>query len=175
MTWSGFCERQLRRIGRICNGVTETEAFCGHSRRYETCCAGRMVARRFEELDSWQLSVELRDAILDLTESGKAARDFDFRDQIRDACRSAPRNIAEGFGRFKPKPFAYSMRVACGSLQETRNHLKDGRSRGYFTDADVDRLLKLLNRALRASEGLLRYLDSCDGEAPTGWNVEQDT
>ena len=33
-----------------------------------------MVARRFEELDAWQLSVELRDAILDLLESRLADR-----------------------------------------------------------------------------------------------------
>jgi four helix bundle protein len=133
-----------------------------------------MAAKRFEELDAWKRSVELRDSIVELTESGKSARDFDFRDQIRDACRSAPRNIAEGFGRFNPKPFAFFMRIACGSLNETRNHLLDGQRNGYFAEADVKRLLELLNRALGASTGLLRYLDSCDGEAPTGWSVNDD-
>jgi hypothetical protein len=42
-------------------------------------------ARRFEDLIVWQLSVRVRDRIDVLVESGRAARDFKFRDQIRDS------------------------------------------------------------------------------------------
>ena len=51
--------------------------------------------KRFDDLDIWQLSVELRDEINRLTDAGAVAKDFAFRNQIRDSASSAPRNIAE--------------------------------------------------------------------------------
>ena len=66
------------------------------------------TAKRFEELIAWQRSAELRDEILRLTENGKAARDWGFRDQIRRSASSAPSNLSEGFGAFKPRVFAQS-------------------------------------------------------------------
>jgi four helix bundle protein len=123
-------------------------------------------AKRYEDLVVWQLSVRLRDEIFRLTATGRSARDFRFRDQIRDASSSPPRNIAEGFGRFKPRAFASFLRIARGSLQETRAHLQDGAGRGYFTDADIQPLLRLQLRALSACTKLIKYLDSCKGEVP---------
>ncbi len=130
-----------------------------------------MIAKKFEDLVVWQLSVELRDDIVRLTEHGRVARDFKFRTQIRESARSAPRNTAEGFGHFNPKPFARYMRIALGSLNETRNHLKEGLDLKYFTESDANRLLKLCRRASIAATRLIRYLDSCEGVAPTGWNA----
>jgi four helix bundle protein len=51
---------------------------------------------------------------------------------------SAPRNIAEGFGRYLPREFSQYLRVANGSLMETSNHLLDGYDRGYFTKAEIE-------------------------------------
>jgi four helix bundle protein len=129
------------------------------------------TATRFEELIAWQRSAELRDEILRLTENGKAARDWDFRSQIRRSASSAPSNLSEGFGAFKPKVFAQFARIARRSLVETRNHLQDGRSRGYFSDADEERLRRLALRAQKATTRLIKYLDSCKGRAPTGWDI----
>jgi four helix bundle protein len=53
--------------------------------------------RAFTDLDCWKLANELKLGVYALIETGGASRDFDFRDQIRDAAASAPRNIAEGF------------------------------------------------------------------------------
>ena len=129
--------------------------------------------RRFEELAAWRLAVELSKGVVALTAAGRAARDQDFCRQIRDSTRSAPRNIAEGFGRFQPRQFANFVRIARGSLKETRNHLHDGVASGYFTSEDVRPLMLLLRRALGASTALLKYLDSCKGEAPTGWDMKR--
>ena len=115
---------------------------------------------RFEDLHVWRLSVEIRDAISRLTDSGKAARDFDFRDQIRGASSSAPRNIAEGFGRFRPKPFASFLRIARGSLHETRNLLHEARSKKYFEADEVETLLRLQARASKAAVRLIKYLET---------------
>ena len=116
--------------------------------------------RRYEDLVAWQLSYELQREVFALTANGPAARDFKFRDQIRDSSASASRNIAEGFARFRPAEFARFLEIARGSLTETHHHLRDGRDRGYFTDADHARLALLAGRAAIATTRLLRYLRS---------------
>jgi four helix bundle protein len=95
-------------------------------------------ARSFTELHAWQLANELKRGVYGLIDSTRARNDTKFSDQIRDAAASAPRNIAEGFGRYQPREFSQYLRVANGSLMETSNHLRDGVDRGYFTQAQVD-------------------------------------
>ena len=124
------------------------------------------VARRYEDLVIWRLSVKLRKEVLELTAAGPAARDFEFRRQIRESTRSAPRNIAEGFGRYNPRPFAQFLRIARVSLLETRNHLQDGLECGYFNNAAIAPLLSLQRQAQAGCTRLIKYLESCGGHAP---------
>jgi four helix bundle protein len=112
-------------------------------------------ARRFQELVAWQLAHELKCEIFTCTSTGPAARDFDYKDQIRRAGASAPANIAEGFGRFRPRDFARFLEFACASLVEIENHLIDGRDRGYFDAALYGRLSNLRRAAHRATLNLL--------------------
>jgi four helix bundle protein len=114
---------------------------------------------RYEDLIVWRVADELRQGVFELTETGPASKDFKFRDQIRDSSSSPTRNIAEGFGRLSDSEFAWFMRVARGSLSETHDHLHDGLRRGYFSDADTTRLQRLALRAVKASTGLIDYLD----------------
>jgi four helix bundle protein len=115
---------------------------------------------RYEDIVAWQLADELKREVFALTATGPPARDFKFRDQIRDSSASATRNIAEGFGRFRPADFARFLEFARGSLTETHNSLRDGRDRGYFTDTDCDRLSRLAARAAKATTRLILYLRS---------------
>lgn len=96
----------------------------------------------------------------DLIRWETVGRDWEFRNQIRNAAASAPRNIAEGFGRYLPRDFSQYLRVANGSFMETANHLEDGRDRGYFSDAEIAPLLVLTRRASGAVTKLLRYLQT---------------
>src|SRR6266516_6939290 len=120
-----------------------------------------MIARRFEELEAWQIADELKREEYALTESGPAARDFDFRDQIRNSAASNTKNISEGFGRFRPAPFANFMEIAVASAMETKDSLKDGIDRGYFTPARVASALALVERSIKCSTRLIVYLKSC--------------
>jgi four helix bundle protein len=126
-------------------------------------------AKRFEDLDAWRLSIELRDRIVAEINKGPTLHDIGFCDQIRDSARSAPRNIAEGFGAYKPREFARFTRIARRSLMETKNHLLEGNKAKYFVEPVAGQLLLLCGRALGATTALLRYLESCDGTAPTDW------
>jgi four helix bundle protein len=82
-----------------------------------------MGAKRFEELIAWQLADALRSEVIAFTESGQVAKDFKYRDQIRDAIGSACRNTSEGFGRFKPRSFCQFLEYARASLNETQDCL----------------------------------------------------
>ena len=117
---------------------------------------GRMPIRDFRSLVCWQLSNELKCEIFEFTSRDPAARDFKFRDQIRDSSKSATRNIAEGFGRFGPAEFAQYLSWARASLMETRNHLIDARECRYISDALFSRLFNLAFAALRLTTNLMR-------------------
>jgi four helix bundle protein len=114
-----------------------------------------MGVRDFRELIAWQLSYELKCEVLAFTATGPASRDFKFRDQIEDSSASAPRNIAEGFGRFRPADFARFLEIAVASLKETQNNLIDGRDRGYLVNPLYSRLHNLARAALKATTNLM--------------------
>jgi four helix bundle protein len=109
-------------------------------------------ARSFSDLDVWQLANELKLGVYELLHKPVVHRDLDFRDQMQDSARSAPRNIAEGFGRYLPREFSQYLRVANGSLMETSNHLRDGYDRGYFTKAEIEPLLILAPESVSRSD-----------------------
>jgi four helix bundle protein len=114
------------------------------------------VVREFRDLVAWQLSYQLKCEVFAFAAIGLTSRDFKYRDQIRDASASAPRNISEGFGRFRPLEFARFFEFARASLMETQNHLIDGRDRGYLNDSEYSRLMNLSRAALKTTTNLLR-------------------
>ncbi len=116
--------------------------------------------RHFSELIAWQLSEALRAELVAVSDRANAAREYRFRDQLRASARSAPSNIAEGFGRYGHGDFARFCDIAIASLTETDNHLKVARHEGYVTASDYKALLFLIRRARRATLGLKGYLRS---------------
>jgi four helix bundle protein len=124
---------------------------------------------RFQDLIVWQLADELRREVFAATEAGKAARDFKYRDQIRDASSSAARNTAEGFGRFNPGEFGHFLDYARASLNETQDSLVEGRDRKYLDESQFDRMWALSRRALAANAGLMRYLKDCAAKRKQPW------
>jgi four helix bundle protein len=126
----------------------------------------RMAVKRFEDLEAWQLADELKREVYALTETGPASKDFKFRDQIRDSAASMTKNIAEGFGRFRPADFARFMEFSTASTMETKDSLKDGVDRGYFTPERVTRAHTLIERSLRVSTRLIVYLKGCRKKNP---------
>jgi hypothetical protein len=64
--------------------------------------------------------------------------------------------------------FRRFLRIARGSLTETHNHLRDGRDRGYLTDAKHEELSRLTARAAGATTRLMVYLHSCKPKAHGG-------
>ena len=125
-----------------------------------------MAVRRFEDLIAWQLAHELEQEIFAFTANSPAVRDVTFCAQIRESSRSAPRNTAEGFGRYYPREFVRFLRIAAGSLSETKHQLHEAVDRKYLTKSEHERLLRLCLRALKANIRLARYLLTATAPAP---------
>ena len=85
-------------------------------------------------------------------------RDFKLRDQLREAAASAPRQMAEGFGRYYPGDFSRLLRGANGELKELQDALRDGVDRGHFTLEQIAPLQRLSKRASKATTNLIAYL-----------------
>jgi four helix bundle protein len=117
-----------------------------------------MGARRYEELEAWQLADQLKREVYALLANGAVARDFSFCQQLRESAASAPRNLAEGLARFRPTAFVPFVEIAIGSLMETRYTLQDGVDRGHFTTEHIAPVLTLTERAIQVSTKLVRYL-----------------
>ncbi len=116
--------------------------------------------RDFREIVAWQMARELKLLADQLLSRPAAAQDFKFRDQLSDAARSGPRNIAEGFARFKHKEFAQFARIAKGSEAEVLNHFIDATDRGYLSPEEFARFEHAAKKALKAVNGLIRYLEN---------------
>ena len=117
---------------------------------------GRMGAGRSpENLVAWQLCEELADLVSAMTAKGPVSRDFTFCDQIRRAAGGAGPNIAEGFARYGPREFAHYLRMAIGSLQETRTFLLRGQRQGVWPEEVCRAALSLCDRALDITRKLL--------------------
>ena len=116
------------------------------------------TARHFTELDCWQLASDLKRRLYDVARRSAIRADLAFRDQIIHAAASAPRNISEGFGRYRRLDFAHFLDIARASLNECENHLLDAVDRGYITEAECNELMVLQKRTVGAVAGLQRYL-----------------
>ena len=119
-----------------------------------------MCAKRVEDLIIWQLADQLKADVYELTETGPAAKDWKFRDQLRDAAGSVTRNMSEGFGRYRHKQFAVYLRYSRGSLFETTDCLRDGVTRKYWASSTIQALLILAKRATKGTTKFIRYLET---------------
>jgi four helix bundle protein len=120
------------------------------------------IAKRYQDLVCWQLADELEQLVFELTATGPASKDFKFRDQIRDSSSSATRNMAEGFGRYRPADFAKFLTIARSSLMETHNSAGAGFKKGYFSAENTDKMQRLAARSGKAATRLIEYLHSCE-------------
>jgi four helix bundle protein len=107
------------------------------------------VARSHKELICWQRAYEVKLLVYQLIRSTTARRDFEFRKQLTESASSAPRLMAEGFGRYYPAEFARYLRLANGELAETVESLDDGIDRSHFTKEQIVPVQRLAQRTQR--------------------------
>lgn len=86
--------------------------------------------------------------------------EFKYLNQIRDAARSAPRNIAEGYSRFNPGETVPYLNTSKASLDEVRDQIIDAFESAYITKRECDGVLELTSRAIGALMRWMQYLES---------------
>ena len=116
----------------------------------------------FRDIVAWQRSRELKLRVDELVQRPAVKTRFRFRDQLEDAARSGPSNIAEGFGRFGNKEFARFARIAKGSELEVLSHLIDAHDQCLLTKDEFAQYEDCVRRALSAIVGLIRHLENND-------------
>ena len=112
---------------------------------------------RHEDLVCWQLADEMRMRVAAIVVKPDVAPDEEFCSQIRNATRSMPALIAEGFARRGRKEFVRYLRMALGELGETRDRLRDGAQSGYMSVDTFRELWRLCYRISRACSALIAY------------------
>lgn len=122
--------------------------------------------RDFRDIRAWQLANELKLLADNFLARPEVARKFKFCDQLSDSSRSGPRNIAEGFARFKHKPFAEFVRIAKGSEGEVLNHFVDAYDQRLLGKEEFLRAEHLARRAMKAAAGLIIWLESTPDPPP---------
>lgn len=96
----------------------------------------------FEELEGWQLSLELINEVYALLAKYPEDERFDLVRQGRKSVTSISLNIAEGSIRGK-KEFSQFLRISLGSFMETVANLKIGVNRRYIAQEDLNSLKSL--------------------------------
>lgn len=114
----------------------------------------------FREISAWRLSRDVKCRVDLFLERPEVQRKYKFCDQLADSARSAPGNIAEGFGRFGNKEFARYSRIAKASLIEVLNHLIDAQDQRLLTKDELLAHEHHIRKALKATVGLIRHLES---------------
>ena len=118
--------------------------------------------KRFEDIEAWQLARELCKLVYKVTSKGEFAKDFGFRNQIRDAAGSSMDNIAEGYERDGTKEFINFISISKGSVGEVRSQAYRALDVGHVTKEEFQELINLAERVSKADFGLMKYLKECE-------------
>lgn len=121
----------------------------------------------FRDIEAWQLAHQINLRVEIFLGCPDFRKYFKFCEQLGDAARSGPRNIAEGHGQFKHKEFAQLVRLARGSEAEVLNHLIDAHDQRLISADELTINERLAERAMTAASGLIRYLESTP-DPPSG-------
>jgi four helix bundle protein len=82
-----------------------------------------MPLKSYRELEVWQRSMDLAEAVHKATRKWPAVERFGLISQANRAAGSVPSNIAEGYGRLHRGDYVKHLSYARGSLMELETHL----------------------------------------------------
>jgi four helix bundle protein len=116
----------------------------------------------FEDLEVWQVSMDLCTEIYALTNTDLFSKDFGLKDQIRRSAVSVPSNISEGFERDSKNQFLYFLAIAKGSCGELRTQLNIAYNLNYLEKSTFQELSLKCFQTSRQLAGFSKYLRNFD-------------
>lgn len=123
------------------------------------------LVQRFEDLLCWQKARQLTNLIYDLTEDGAFARDFQLRNQIRDAAGSVMHNIAEGFDSGTSGEFTRFLKIARRSASEVQSQLYLALDRQYIKHTQLIQAYDVASETKRLINGMITHLKQRNAKA----------
>ena len=101
---------------------------------------------------------DFRKSISILVETFPIEGKYILTNQITRSSRSIPSNIAEGYGRYHFQENIQFLRIARGSLYETKEHLLCAFDEKYMSQIDLDEQIFEAENLLKLLNGYIRYL-----------------
>ncbi|MBW1848774.1 MAG: four helix bundle protein [Deltaproteobacteria bacterium] len=108
-----------------------------------------MVKFRFQDLEIWQLAIEIADKLFDIADDLEKRKFYRFAEQLRAAGMSMSNNIAEGSGSSSKKDFANFLNIAKRSTFENANIIIVLKRRNLITLEKENELLEKLDELSR--------------------------
>ena len=104
-----------------------------------------MVKFRFQDLEIWQMAIEINDKLFDIADELEEKHLYRFAEQLRRAGMSMSNNIAEGSGSNSAKEFYQFLNIARRSTFENANILILLKKRNLITNDILETLLNELD------------------------------
>ena len=118
--------------------------------------------RGFEELRVYQMSEKLSDAVWEIVESWKFFAKDTVGKQLVRAADSIGANIAEGSGRGSYQDNRRFVKIARGSLYETRHFLRRAHKRNLLSAEQTDSLKPILEELAPTLNAYLNSIGPTD-------------
>jgi len=117
-----------------------------------------MKIEKFEDLDCWKKARELANLVYDLTHQKSFGKDFQLRNQMRDAVGSVMHNIAEGFEAGSDAEFVRFLKISRRSASEVQSELYLAIDRKYILENQLGKAYAKATETKRLINGLIAYL-----------------
>jgi four helix bundle protein len=119
---------------------------------------GEKGKRGFEDLECYQLALEVMAKIHAFSKTLPADEKYDLFTQIRRSSKGVTANIAEAHGRYHYLDSLHYYSIARGGLKESLAHLINARVLEYVNQSEFDLLYKLIRQTEQALNGFMSYV-----------------
>ena len=119
---------------------------------------GEKGKRGFEDLECYQLALEVMAKVHAFSETLPAKEKFDMYSQIRRSSKGVTGNIAEAYGRYHYLDSLHYYSIARGELNETLARLIDACVLNYINQSEFEELYKLIRLAEQTLNGFMSYV-----------------
>jgi len=119
---------------------------------------GEKGKRGFEDLECYQLALEVMAKIHAFSTTLPADEKFDMYSQIRRSSKGVTGNIGEAYGRYHYLDSLRFYSIARGELNETLAHLINAKTLNYINQPDFASLYKLIRQAEQTLNGYMSYV-----------------
>ena len=112
----------------------------------------------FEDLDVYQLALELQQEIFELTKTFPKEETYSLTDQIRRSSRSVGANITEAWAKRRyPAHFISKLSDSDGEQNETRHWLRSAHECKYISETNCDALIDKCKAVGRKLGNMMQY------------------